>query len=1611
MASAPAASASVLPAPAALPALPAVLSFVTPNLALTQAETTVASLLTTVQSTVKSVTSAGGAIVTGLSPALSSTVTSLVAAIKQTVADAAALNVTAVGDDLTAAASTVETELQGELAVLESLGLSQGLTIAQHVVTPTCSLLATPTSLLGGLGLNLLNFAPVLAPITQLDAKTDALIGSTYKTLYQDIVNAATSALGPSGALLSLLEYDVHTTYHPPNGGAPVVRDTPALLDVPTPLDVDGSTGFDLCATLSVGTDGTIDEQISKMPLANPLLPVDVSAQLLNGAINLGTNTGDSTVPINFSTAYSSTNGTTAVDNTYLVQRGGLLSLPPLLPILKPLVVPSPTPIVTQVVGIGAGSPVTASLRYQNVPGASHVRLSSSPSTNLSYTADVSSDEFSYALATGSTKIGTSSTPAPPSVDFCYSTNSGACSDAPAAELATDKGSLSLNASAPVKIDQFLIAGTTGDGVSCTALPVLDAHFTASKFYLGQTPGTTSSASGAIWADSGGKPVSGCVSMIGLNATLPTGFAATQRQALYHTIPLGADAKSGSVTCPTGTTLTLNLLTNLAPVLCPVPPVNSVLPTVTGTTFVGSTLTGHNGTWTGAPNAPAFTYQWQRCDSSGANCSSIPGATAITYTPPVGAPPSSSADLGKTLRLVVTGTNADGHASATSAATAPITLPPAPVLVTAPAISGTLGSGQTLNVTNGTWNNGVSSFAYQWTRCDRDGVSHCAPATGVGATTSSYVVPVADEGSTLEATVTATNLGGTNAATSTQVTIPGVPTNSAPPVVQDGGSPATGNTVLAGDHLKVTNGTWNDATSFTYQWQSCDATATTCSDITGETSQTYVVANGDVGSTLRAIVTGHNANQAPDGSADAIAGATGLAIANNQQLDTGSVVPDGTVNASAPGPGGTSYVGGSFDTVGPFVGGAAAVSTSTTAVAHAAQALGGAVKTVRADGSGGYFLGGSFTSVLGTSCAGLAHVTSAGALDPAYCLAGLSGEVRALDQIGTLLAVGGSFSVAGHSNLVFVTPGGSVSGVTGGDPNAAVNAIADDGPSSSSIPVTSFYVGGDFTSLAGSAFGHLAKLQPAGTTVAPVGWPASVTCGSTCTTPTVDAVSEIAFSNGLLTYILVGGRFDNAVGGASPQTPTARRDAAAFGTGTNAAVGGWNPNPDGEVRAVAVPVTNLTTAAPPSPVYLGGDFTHIGATTNVVTVSHLGEFSINSLEGNGTANGGATATSSPSTVWTPNANAAVDAITVSPAGNVYVGGAFTSINATTRHRIAEIGPSATTAPALLSFDPNAGQQVYGLAHDASNIYVGGGFAVLGGTTRLNAAQISPSSGVTSWNPAPDGTVDAVAVNASGVWLGGAFTHAGGAARGAVGLVDSSSGAALGGNPALSGTVRALASDGNGGVYAGGLFTSSGPANLADVGVTGALGAWTTGVDGAVDAISMANGGVYIGGTFGNAGGAIREDAAELDPTSGAATGWNPAPDGAVQAIAANTEVVYLGGSFANAGGAPRVHVAAVDPSTGDATSWNPGTDGAVDSLALLGDTVYIGGSFSEADGGSSPNLAALSGSDGTPTSFAPGPDGPVLTVSAASSGLLTVGGSFVTIGGGVTSPNLAFFGG
>jgi hypothetical protein len=97
----------------------------------------------------------------------------------------------------------------------------------------------------------------------------------------------------------------------------------------------------------------------------------------------------------------------------------------------------------------------------------------------------------------------------------------------------------------------------------------------------------------------------------------------------------------------------------------PVAPSNTAAPVVSGTPEVGQTLSASNGTWSGS-TPMSDTYQWQDCSASGTGCANVSGAAASTYT-------LAASDVGHTMSVVVSASNAGGSTAATSAHTAVIT--------------------------------------------------------------------------------------------------------------------------------------------------------------------------------------------------------------------------------------------------------------------------------------------------------------------------------------------------------------------------------------------------------------------------------------------------------------------------------------------------------------------------------------------------------------------------------------------------------------------------------------------------------------------------------------------------------------------------------------------------------------------------------------------------------------------------------------------------------------------------------------------------------------------------------------------------------------------------
>jgi hypothetical protein len=1134
-----------------------------------------------------------------------------------------------------------------------------------------------------------------------------------------------------------------------------------------------------------------------------------------------------------------------------------------------------------------------------------------------------------------------------------------------------------------------------------------------------------------VWIDSAGAAVNGCLATAGLNtSTLPVGFSADKRLVTFATTGSSsspaAATKSGTAICPTGTNVG-TLTFGLSRYFCPAVPVNTVLPAITGQTFQASEMTASNGTWTpAAPNLPTFTYQWLRCDSSGGACSNISGATLNKYT-------NTPTDLGHAIRVAVTGTNLDGAATAISNPTAAITLPPAPVNTLLPSITGTIGTGLVATADKGTWINAPTAFAYQWQLCDNDNGTpiNCADISGANGTT--YTPSLSDQGHFIQVLVTGSNIGGQNTATSAARYVPPPPTNSVLPFIKNGAAVATGNNVFEGDRLKAINGTWTDVANFTYQWQKCDAVGDNCSDLSGggATTDTYAVGHDDIGGTLRVKVTGTN----PDGSLDAYALVTGLVQSNPYLPKAPNKVVDGSILTGADSGHESALVGGVFDTVGDSIGGGGTLRAVPTAasnvVPNAAHVKGGAVNSVVSDTLGGYFLGGSFTSVLGQDCLAVAHVTAAGTLDPAYCQAApFTGEVRVLDYtkrnvtIGSsvpvnLLFVGGAFTRSdGRKNLAIIDSTGFTS-FLGTDPDGAVNAIADD--TSASRP--NYLVGGAFDNLNGIAVKKLGLVTLSapptdGSAVSTTAsnYPGGVDCGGgTCATPVVKALAFINASS--LPNFIVGGTFDRVISTGTTPVTASRHNLASFaevGAG-NQTVGAWNPNPNGSVINAIV----ANSATSPAPVYFAGDFTQLGTTTVTTGYKGLAEWGLTSAitvisplqwsSKDASAGAGTAAGSSPNTVWKPQVdNGSVLSMVLDTAG-LYLGGSFTSIGGVSRHRLAQLPPASAVAPTLGAWDPNAGQTVRGIAKftpasGTPSIFAGGDFLVLGGETRNNLAELASNGTFTSWAPAgTSGAINAIAVQGGIAYVGGAFANH-------LAAFDLTSGATVPWATA-DGAVNTLVASASG-IYVGGAFANAGGApraNVALIDASGVATGWNPGTDGAVNAIAVGPASVFLGGAFGNAGGSVRSNVAEIDG-SGVATAWDPSANGAVNALALTADGVYVGGTFSSIGGAARSNLAFIG-NDGTASAWDPGADGAVLAIRLIGSKLLVGGSFANLGGAPRTN-AGLVNDDGTAAEFAPDPNGPVAAIVYTSGNLIGLFGAFTSLQGGATPTiGYGFFGG
>jgi len=648
--------------------------------------------------------------------------------------------------------------------------------------------------------------------------------------------------------------------------------------------------------------------------------------------------------------------------------------------------------------------------------------------------------------------------------------------------------------------------------------------------------------------------------------------------------------------------------------------------------------------------------------------------------------------------------------------------------------------------------------------------------------------------------------------------------------------------------------------------------------------------------------------------------------------------------------GNTLYVGGSFSYVGSVTGAGVPVSTGTGLPLAGFPRVNGTVFAVVPDGSGGWYIGGQFTSVGASARANLAHVQSdltVSAWDP-----GAANVVRTLLLRSGTLYVGGDFTTLGGVTRNRLGAVDAVTGLTTSwNPNAnnSVRALVDGG--------SALYAGGLFTTIGGQSRNRLARIDY-GTAAADPAWNPNV--NAMVLSLSLDSGAGLLYLAGQFTS--VGGQIRN-------------RLAAVDVSG--AAVTGWNPNANNQVFSIVV---SGSTA------YVGGQFTTVGGQSR----NRIAAISTNT----GLATG-----------WNPNAGNIVQTLVLGTS-TLYAGGDFLTIGGQSRSRVAELDLGTGLATA---WNPSAFNTVTALRLEGAQLFVGGAFNAIGGIPRNNLAAFDVVTGqVTAWDPDANSQVQAFALGQDVLYVGGNFTRIRGQVRNNIAALDLTNGQPTPWDPNCDGQVSALALAGER-IYAGGLFGTIGGQprqNMAALDAsTGLAHVWVADADNQVFAIDAGTPTVYLGGNFLTVNGSARSFVAGVDATTGAVVGWNPDANGTVRAILATCDRVYLGGFFTSIAGQTRNRLAKVHPVTGAVSTWDPNSNGPVFVLTPASGTVYLGGVLTTVGGQPRNRIAAVDPQTAATTSWNPNSNGTVRAI-AADATQVYVGGAFTSMNG-VPSGNLA----
>lgn len=298
------------------------------------------------------------------------------------------------------------------------------------------------------------------------------------------------------------------------------------------------------------------------------------------------------------------------------------------------------------------------------------------------------------------------------------------------------------------------------------------------------------------------------------------------------------------------------------------------------------------------------------------------------------------------------------------------------------------------------------------------------------------------------------------------------------------------------------------------------------------------------------------------------------------------------------------------------------------------------------------------------------------------------------------------------------------------------------------------------------------------------------------------------------------------------------------------------------------------------------------------------------------------------------------------------------------------------------------------------------------------AEAQPSVRRDLWGT--DGSTYATAISGNTLYVGGQFSMVGPSTGSFVSL-DQAKGEHDPAFPRVTGRVNAIAADGVGGWYIGGVFTAVDGiprANLAHIRADKTLDpAWAplvargsnplSGHLAQVNALTVVENRVLVGGCFDYINGVLRRNVAAVSVDgTGEATAWQADTSSeedspCVNALASGAGMLFIGGEFDKVGGVTRNRLAAVSLADGTvAPAWKPEPDNWVLSLSVHNNMLYVGGRFTFIGGQPRKHLVALSttGAGVADPRWKPDPDDQVDALLTGGD-TLYVGGAFTKIGG------------